>query len=170
MKKNNEISKDRINKLYSKLKFEAESSGYHLNFDEEFTKDLIKGLIINEERYGYQACPCRLASGNKSEDLDIICPCDYRDPDLDEYNACYCALYVTNNIIDGKKQLTSIPDRRLEDKKISVKRTEFNEKTLVLSKPIWRCKVCGYLCARDNPPEICPICKAKKERFEKFLN
>jgi rubrerythrin len=38
-----------------------------------------------------------------------------------------------------------------------------------LSKPVWRCKVCGYLCARDAPPEVCPICKAKKERFEKFL-
>jgi rubrerythrin len=26
----------------------------------------------------------------------------------------------------------------------------------------------GYLCARENPPEICPICKVKKDRFEKF--
>ena len=169
MIKNNERSKDRINKLYSKLKIEAESSGYHLNSDEEFTKDLIKGLIINEERYGYQACPCRLASGDKSKDLDIICPCDYRDLDLNEYDTCYCALYVTNNVLDGIKELTSIPDRRLEDNKNNLDLTKFNEKNLILSKPIWRCKVCGYLCARDNPPEVCPICKAKKERFEKFL-
>jgi rubrerythrin len=38
-----------------------------------------------------------------------------------------------------------------------------------LPLPVWRCKVCGYLCARENPPEVCPICKAKKERFERFL-
>jgi ferredoxin-thioredoxin reductase catalytic chain len=38
-----------------------------------------------------------------------------------------------------------------------------------LPYPVWRCKVCGYLCARDGPPEICPICKAKKERFERFI-
>lgn len=169
MKKNDEITKEGINKLYSKLKIEAESSGYHLNSDEEFTKDLIKGLIINEERYGYQACPCRLASGNKSQDLDIICPCDYRDPDLDEYDACYCALYVSKNILDGKKELNSIPDRRSEDQKSILHKKNFNEKNLIFSKPIWRCKVCGYLCARDNPPEVCPICKVKKERFEKFL-
>jgi ferredoxin-thioredoxin reductase catalytic chain len=37
-----------------------------------------------------------------------------------------------------------------------------------LSKPVWRCKVCGYLCARDEPPDLCPICKVKKERFERF--
>ena len=38
-----------------------------------------------------------------------------------------------------------------------------------LSKPVWRCKVCGYLCGRDEPPEVCPICKAKKDRFERFM-
>jgi ferredoxin-thioredoxin reductase catalytic chain len=38
-----------------------------------------------------------------------------------------------------------------------------------LPLPVWRCKVCGYLCARESPPEVCPICKAKKERFEKFM-
>jgi rubrerythrin len=38
-----------------------------------------------------------------------------------------------------------------------------------LPLPVWRCKVCGYLCAREGPPEVCPICKAKKERFERFL-
>jgi rubrerythrin len=34
--------------------------------------------------------------------------------------------------------------------------------------PVWRCKVCGYLCAREFPPPICPICKAKADRFEPF--
>jgi ferredoxin-thioredoxin reductase catalytic chain len=29
--------------------------------------------------------------------------------------------------------------------------------------------VCGYLCARNEPPEICPVCKAKKDRFERFI-
>ena len=34
--------------------------------------------------------------------------------------------------------------------------------------PIWRCVVCGYLAARETPPPICPICKAKADRFERF--
>jgi ferredoxin-thioredoxin reductase catalytic chain len=38
-----------------------------------------------------------------------------------------------------------------------------------LAYPVWRCKVCGYLCAREAPPDTCPICKAKKERFEQFI-
>ena len=79
----------KVDKLYNKLNQEAEAAGYHLNPDPDFTKELVKGLLVNEERYGYWACPCRLASGDKSEDLDIICPCDYRDADLNEHGTCY---------------------------------------------------------------------------------
>jgi ferredoxin-thioredoxin reductase catalytic subunit len=46
-----------------RLKREAEAAGYHLNADEDFVRDLVAGLLTNEERYGYWACPCRLASG-----------------------------------------------------------------------------------------------------------
>ena len=82
-------------------KKETEEGGYRLNPDVEFTKNLIRGPLKNERRYGYRSCPCRLASGKKAEDLDIICPCDYRDPDLNEYGACYCALYVSEAIAGG---------------------------------------------------------------------
>jgi ferredoxin-thioredoxin reductase catalytic subunit len=167
---NNEIQTNKIiNKYYKKLKREAEASGYYLNPDEKFTKDLIKGLLINEKRYTYWACPCRLASGNKSKDLDIICPCYYRDEDILEYGTCYCALYVSQDVLNGKKDIDPIPERRTskKEKKVVTKRTSSDFSNL--NKPVWRCKICGYLCARDGPPEICPICKAKKERFERFI-
>jgi len=162
-----------VQKYYEELKKQIESVGYHLNPDEEFTKSLLKNILINKERYDYEACPCRLASGIKEEDLDIICPCYYRDPDLDEYDACYCGLYVSGDILNGKKSLTSIPERRPgpdEREKI----TDFGNigettKMEGLDFPIWRCRVCGYLCAREEPPEICPICKVGKERFQRFI-
>jgi ferredoxin-thioredoxin reductase catalytic subunit/rubredoxin len=165
-----EVRDDEIDILYKKLGRDAESVGYHLNPDLKFTKALIESLITNEKRYCYQACPCRLATGKKSEDIDIICPCDYRDPDLDEYGTCYCGLYVSQDIIEGKRKLGSIPERRLP-KNERDKMEQKKKKDIVtgLSKPVWRCKVCGYLCARDEPPEICPICKVKKDRFERFM-
>ncbi len=83
------IGQTDIDGLYARLKQEAESAGYHLNPDIDFTKALVKGLLDNQARYGYWACPYRLAEGVKSEDLDIICPCDYRDADLGQYDTCY---------------------------------------------------------------------------------
>lgn len=108
----NKISEEKIDKIYKRLNNYAEKNGNHLNPDTEFTKELIKGLLINQDRYGYWACPCRIASGKREEDKDIICPCIYRDPDVKEYGACYCALYVSQEIKDGKKQAEPIPERR----------------------------------------------------------
>ncbi len=160
-----------IEECYKKIKKETEDGGYFLNSDVDFTKELIKGLLINEERYGYWACPCRLASGIKEQDLDIICPCYYRDADVFEFNACFCALYVSEKAYQDKIQVTSIPERRYKTKKIikENKMEKQENKTIDIPVPIWRCQVCGYLCGKEFPPEICPICKARKERFEKFI-
>ena len=83
------VTPEEVDRLYEKLKKEAEAGGYHLNPDVEMTRALVKGLLTNEKRYGFQACPCRLASGRKEEDLDIVCPCDYRDADVVEFDSCY---------------------------------------------------------------------------------
>ena len=164
-----QINDKDIDLFFNKINTDAISSGYNLNPDIPFTRSLIRGILVNSERYGYEACPCRLASGDEQEDTDIICPCDYRDTDLDRYGACYCALYVDEEIKSGKKKVLPIPDRRFNKEKEII-----NNKNKIgninLKYPIWRCKVCGYLCARENPPAVCPVCKAKKERFEIFLN
>lgn len=157
-----------IDLLYEKLKQEA-STGYYLNPDIEFTKTLIAGLIVNEKRYGYGSCPCRLATGKKDKDLDIICPCDYRDPDLAQFGACYCALYVSEEVKKGSKKLSPIPERRTPQRAVSEKTEATKIRAEGLAYPVWRCRVCGYLCAREEPPNVCPICKAKKERFEQFI-
>jgi ferredoxin-thioredoxin reductase catalytic subunit len=164
-----EVAVVEIDRLYERLFREAESAGYHLNPDVEFARELVKSLIINERRYGYWACPCRLASGKKEHDLDIICPCDYRDPDLNQFDACYCALYVSDAVRKGEKKAGSIPERRLPPAERKREAREASTKPTALSLPVWRCKVCGYLCAREQPPEVCPICKAKKDRFERFM-
>jgi ferredoxin-thioredoxin reductase catalytic subunit len=162
------ISEERIRETYERLKIEAEASAYHLNPDVPFTMSLVEGLLINEERYGYWACPCRLAEGIKLNDLDIICPCDYRDADVDEYGACYCALYVSQEVLDGKAELRPVPERRPPVPRQLLQKEAGAPAQLEEGMPVWRCRVCGYLCARDQPPAVCPICKAKKDRFERF--
>jgi ferredoxin-thioredoxin reductase catalytic subunit/rubredoxin len=163
------IADERVTEVWQRLVLEAQDAGYSVNPDDAFAKDLVRGLLENEGRYGYRACPCRLASGTKDQDIDLICPCDYRDADLDEYGACYCALYVSPEIAGGTKKAASIPDRRPVGG--PGKHTESVERIDVpgLAFPVWRCKVCGYLCARPQPPLVCPVCKAGKERFERFM-
>ncbi|MHB0937685.1 MAG: ferredoxin-thioredoxin reductase catalytic domain-containing protein [Armatimonadota bacterium] len=156
-----------VDAALAQITADAEASAYHINPDTPFTRDLIEGLLVNEARYGYRACPCRLADGDRARDLDLICPCDYRDPDLEEFGACYCALYVSAEIARGERDAEPIPDRRPADPPAPAEEPAVS--TSELPYPVWRCKVCGYLCARNNPPAQCPICKVTKERFERFM-
>ena len=161
------MMEEQVEKLYVQLKKEIENRGYHFNPDVDFTKELLAGLLKNQERYGYQSCPCRLASGKKQTDLDIICPCDYRDDDVNDFNACYCALYVSDAVLRGEVEPQSIPERRSSSSTPSPEANGDFRSALPL--PVYRCKVCGYLCAKQNPPENCPICKVTKDRFERFM-
>src|SRR3972149_3637843 len=49
-------------------------------------------------------------------DRDIICPCDSRDPDVAQYGACYCRLYVNNEVYEKKVELPTVPERRPMEK------------------------------------------------------
>ena len=158
-----------VERRYQQLNREAERGGYHLNPDLTFTTALIEGLLTNKGRLGYEACPCRLALGSADEDRDIICPCDYRDTDLSEYGACYCGLYLSGEMISAGNPAPVVPERRPSRTERKNKPSEAAGITGHLSYPVWRCRVCGYLAARDAPPEVCPICKAKADRFEIFI-
>jgi ferredoxin-thioredoxin reductase catalytic subunit len=163
-----EITPEQIEVLFERLKKEARDAGYFLNPDTEFTKDLIRSILINQQRYGYWACPCRLATGIRKSDLDIICPCDYRDEDITDFGSCFCALYVSKKIAQGEGKAVSIPERRPSKEEKDTMNNETGQ-NITVKMPVWRCKVCGYLCARDSPPDVCPICKVDKDRFERFM-
>ena len=102
--------------LYEMLKKVQEPKGYFFNTESGRVFDLLNALITNKERYGYMACPCRLAAGDKEADKDIICPCEYRAPDVEEYGSCYCNLYVTKDWNEGKISQEYVPERRPPEK------------------------------------------------------
>ena len=103
--------------LYAALKPIQEAKGNFFNPNMDMTLDLLGNLLINKERYGYMACPCRLASGDYQADKDIICPCVYREADVQEYGCCFCGLYVSAAWNEGSiAHASCIPDRRPPEK------------------------------------------------------
>ncbi|WP_319407440.1 ferredoxin-thioredoxin reductase catalytic domain-containing protein [uncultured Desulfosarcina sp.] len=102
--------------LYEKLKKVQEPKGYYFSNNHERVMELLEALLVNRDRYGYMVCPCRLASGNRDNDRDIICPCDYRQPDVAEFGSCYCNLYVSKEWNEGKIEQEYVPERRPPEK------------------------------------------------------
>ena len=102
--------------LYERMKKVQEPKGYYFNRNMETTFELIEGLLQNKSRYGYMGCPCRLLSGDRQNDRDIICPCVYSIPDIAEYGSCYCNLYVSKAWNQDLIPHTYVPERRPPEK------------------------------------------------------
>jgi len=172
-----------IEQVRKRAEADAKTYGYYLTPQPELLQGFLEGLKTNEDRYGYPLCPCRLTSGIFEYDRDIICPCDYRDPDVAQYGACYCRLYVNKEVYESKN-LPEVPERRPQEKQeraygtqaaMQAPEQKAQEKpaapisvpstTPTVKKKLWYCKQCGYVVFREDPPYICPICKAKKELF-----
>jgi ferredoxin-thioredoxin reductase catalytic subunit len=102
--------------LLERLKPIQEAKGFFFNNDRERVLDLLDALLLNKKRYGYMSCPCRIASGDREKDRDIICPCEYRAPDVAEYGSCYCNLYVSEDWNAGRVPHLYIPERRPPEK------------------------------------------------------
>jgi ferredoxin-thioredoxin reductase catalytic chain len=176
-----------IEEVRRRAEADAKTFGYYLTPQTELLQAFLEGLKANEDRYGYPLCPCRLATGIFEYDRDIICPCDYRDPDVAQYGACYCRLYVNKQVYESQN-LPEVPERRplekqgraygsqafskpasageAEEKSPEQEQVTMQKGTQApVKKKLWYCKQCGYVVFREDPPYICPICKAKREMF-----
>ena len=168
-----------LDEVKHRAEIDAKTHGYYLTPDLEMLNALFEGLKINEDRYGYPSCPCRMASGVFEIDRDIICPCDYRDLDVIEYGACYCNLFVDSKTYKGV-ELKTVPERRLQDKQnraLTSMGNELREEAEKVTQAVhvetprelWYCKQCGYVTFREEPLYVCPICRAKREMFAKII-
>ena len=102
--------------LHAMLKGFQEKKGYYFNRDIDMVMQLMEMLLVNKERYGHMACPCRLASGDAAMDKDIICPCVYRTNDVATYGACFCGLYVSKEWNENAIPHHVVPESRPPEK------------------------------------------------------
>jgi ferredoxin-thioredoxin reductase catalytic chain len=105
-----------VQDMYERLKRVNEPKGYFFSSNNDLVMELIAGLLTNKERYGYMSCPCRLASGDREADKDIICPCAYREADVKEYGTCFCSLYASKEWNEGTVPHVTVPERRPPEK------------------------------------------------------
>jgi len=106
----------KVEQLYQALKKSQEAKDIYFNKDKDLVFELLEALLLNRDRYGYMACPCRLACNDREKDKDIVCPCVYREPDLKEYGACFCGLYVSKALHNKEIEAEYVPERRPPEK------------------------------------------------------
>lgn len=96
----------------SYVKQVATKRGWVINSDQSLVDPILEGLRTQTQRYGRPFCPCRDVDGGDA-DRDIVCPCQYAQPDIQEFGQCYCGLFLS-----GEKRssaVVSIPERRAKE-------------------------------------------------------
>jgi len=88
-----EIKEEEIRELEKELSEYAQKNGFVLNPDKQAREMIIKGLLVNQKRYGKRYCPCRRVSGNLEEDKKKICPCWWHKEEIEKEGHCHCRLF-----------------------------------------------------------------------------
>ncbi len=91
-----EYTKKDIEKTIKQYEKYAEENGFKLNPEKNVVNGIAKGLLANEKRYGERYCPCRRVKGNKEEDKNKICPCQWHKKEIEKQGHCLCQLFYKN--------------------------------------------------------------------------
>ncbi len=84
------MSEEKILKISEEY---AKKEGFILNKDKKHMNLIISALSKNQEKYGYQFCPCRVVTGDFEEDRKIVCPCIYHKDEIKQDGHCKCKLF-----------------------------------------------------------------------------
>ncbi len=86
------------NKEIQELKIQsdnyAKKTGIKLNPNGKIVDRIINGLLKNKQKYGAIYCPCRVVTGDKEKDKEIICPCIFHKKEIELQGRCLCQLFV----------------------------------------------------------------------------
>jgi len=94
--KNKGEEKEEKEEMIKWYKDYAKKNGFRLNLDKTAVERLIKGLLVNEKKYGARYCPCRRITEDIEEDRPKICPCQWHKEEIEKDGHCYCGLFVKN--------------------------------------------------------------------------
>ncbi len=134
--------------------------------------NLVRGLLINEQRFGYPPAPAGYPSENaRRTGISSLYPVITGILTSISSIACYCALYVSDAVPE-EMSLCSGPS-------LNEGRQEARERLLCPEHPpawlIWPMLSrygdagCAGISAPAKSPLVCPVCKATKDRFERFM-
>ncbi len=90
------MDKEQLMNLLQKI---TENKDFMLNPDKEKVGKIVEGLLQNEKRFKLRLCPCRLRDGTRERDLQLLCPCKFKEDEAwKNLGRCTCNLFVKRSL------------------------------------------------------------------------
>ncbi len=72
-------------------------SKFVLNPDQKQVDRIVTGLAMNEKKFGWRFCPCRIVEGDMKKDAPKICPCKWHKDEIKKDGHCKCILFTSKD-------------------------------------------------------------------------
>lgn len=77
------------------------SLGYKFSPDHGLVDFLLEQEVVLFQRHGIPFCPCQGLTGEREEDMRIVCPCiPWHRQHFNRMRRCWCGLYVHEDVTD----------------------------------------------------------------------
>jgi len=95
---NRDATKHALRFFYSRV---VEPMGFTITPDVELAEFLLEQEVALQEEHGIPFCPCRPIRGDRTRDMQIVCPCiPFHREHFDAMRRCWCGLFVHRGVTD----------------------------------------------------------------------
>lgn len=85
----------RLEEFLGILRDWVDGKDFALNSDEEHLGFTLEGILRCERQQGLKYCPCRVITEDFNNDLELICPCNFKiQKTWEEQGRCWCGLFI----------------------------------------------------------------------------
>ncbi|MFP4654747.1 MAG: ferredoxin-thioredoxin reductase catalytic domain-containing protein [Methanohalobium sp.] len=108
----NERRKKRLREMFNRV---VDPLGYKFSPDEELVDFLLEQEVLTERENGSPSCPCQALTGNRDEDMKLVCPCiPFNKKHFDIMKRCWCGLFVHKDV-NNPDELEQISPKEIEE-------------------------------------------------------
>ena len=107
-----EERKDALRYFFARV---VDPLGYKFTPDTQLAEFLLDQEVMLEEKHGAPYCPCQGRTGQRAQDMRIVCPCiPYHRRHFDAMRRCWCGLFVHKDVADPD-ELLQFPESEVGD-------------------------------------------------------
>ena len=85
------MEKEELIQLWKRF---TEKNDFKLNDDIKHVEFVAEGVLQNEKNSGLKLCPCRISFGTYENNLELLCPCNFKTHTTwEKEGRCWCGLF-----------------------------------------------------------------------------
>lgn len=88
--------------------------GYKFSPDAELVEFCLEQEVKLEKLHGIPYCPCKAVTGDRDQNMKIVCPCiPFHREHFEAMKRCWCGLFVRKDVNDPGS-LKQIPEKMIK--------------------------------------------------------